>query len=85
MAQAGKPSGRTDIASILGILTAFAGIVGGLYMEGGSVWDIVQPTGAMIVMGGTLGAVLLSTPFGTVYRAVRRLKDTFHNRAEAPD
>ena len=49
-------SSRPDIASILGILVAFGGIVGGLLMEGGKVSDVTQVTAAIIVLGGTLGA-----------------------------
>ena len=85
MAKPATPASRTDFASILGIAIAVAGVIGGLYMEGGSVWDIVQPTGALIVLGGTVGAVLLSTPYGTVKRAVRRMAATFSERSEQPE
>jgi chemotaxis protein MotA len=85
MAKGAKPSGKLDFASILGILIAVSGIVGGLYWEGGSVWDIVQPTGALIVIGGTLGAVMLSTPFAAVKRSVSRMFSTFNDRSTAPE
>ena len=36
---------------------AFAGILGGLLIEGGKIKDIAQFTAALIVLGGTTGAV----------------------------
>ena len=48
---------RPDIASILGILVAVGGIIGGLVMEGGKVSDVTQVTAAIVVLGGTLANV----------------------------
>jgi len=67
----------TDKASIGGVLLAVAGIVAGLLLEGGHLGQIVQPTAAMIVFGGTLGAVLLQYPLSTVMDAVQRLAHVF--------
>ena len=47
------------------------GIVAGLLMEGGNLGQILQPTAALIVFGGTLGAVLLQFPLSTVLAAFR--------------
>jgi chemotaxis protein MotA len=66
-----------DKASIGGVLLAIAGIVAGLLMEGGNIGQIVQPTAALIVFGGTMGAVLLQFPLGTVAAAFRRLGHVF--------
>jgi chemotaxis protein MotA len=66
-----------DKASIGGVLLAVVGIVAGLLLEGGNLGQIVQPTAAMIVFGGTLGAVLLQFPLGTVVDAVKRLAHVF--------
>ena len=51
-----------DTGSFLGILLALAGIVLGLLIEGGHIGQILQPTAAMIVLGGTIGAVMLQFP-----------------------
>ena len=51
-----------DIASIGGIALALLGILAGMMVEGGSITQITQPTAAMIVFGGTLGAVMLQFP-----------------------
>ncbi len=66
-----------DKASIGGILLAVVGILAGLMLEGGNLGQIVQPTAAMIVFGGTLGAVLLQFPLRTVIAAFRRLAQVF--------
>ena len=51
-----------DKATWSGIVLALAGIVGGLLIEGGQLSQILQPTAALIVFGGTLGAVLIQFP-----------------------
>ena len=66
-----------DKASIGGVLLAIAGIVAGLWMEGGNIGQILQPTAALIVFGGTMGAVLLQFPLTTVAAAFRRMAHVF--------
>ncbi len=66
-----------DKASIGGLLVAIIGIVAGLLLEGGNLGQIFQPTAAMIVFGGTLGAVLLQFPLSTVTDACKRLAHLF--------
>jgi chemotaxis protein MotA len=66
-----------DKASIGGVLLAIVGIVAGLTMEGGNLGQILQPTAALIVFGGTMGAVLLQFPLGTVTTAMRRMSHVF--------
>ena len=66
-----------DKASVGGVLLAAVGIMAGLLLEGGNLGQIMQPTAAMIVFGGTLGAVLLQYPLSTVIGAVRRLAQVF--------
>ncbi len=66
-----------DKASIAGAFVAVAGILAGLTIEGGNVGQILQPTAALIVFGGTLGAVMLQFPFTTVIAAFRNLGSLF--------
>jgi len=66
-----------DKASIGGVVLALAGILAGLLIEGGSVSQILQPTAALIVFGGTIGAVLLQYPLTTVLAAFRSLAHIF--------
>jgi len=72
---------RPDIATISGLALALAGIIGGLLLEKGSIQDVAQGTAAMIVFGGTFGAVLVTTPMSHVLRAVRSLGTVFFERA----
>jgi len=63
--------------SIAGISVAIAGIVAGLLLEGGNLGQVLQPTAALIVFGGTLGAVLVQFSPRTVAAAFRGLGDLF--------
>ncbi len=62
-----------DILSILGILLALGAIVGGNLLEGGHTDSLLQLTAFIIVIGGTLGAVLLQTPVATFLHAIKML------------
>jgi len=66
-----------DKASCGGVILGLGGIVGGLLLEGGSISQVVQPTAAMIVFGGTFGAVLLQFPLPVVLSAAGRLAHVF--------
>jgi chemotaxis protein MotA len=74
------PGLRLDLASIFGIALAMLGIVGGLILEKGSIQDVAQGTAAMIVLGGTFGAVLVTTPMATILRAFRGIGAVFFDR-----
>ena len=75
---------RPDLATILGLILAIGGILGGLLMEGGSIRDISQVTAAIIVVGGTCGAVMISTPMHVLLGSVRRLVYVFVDKMETP-
>jgi len=62
-----------DLGTLLGIVIAVAGILIGQAIEGGSVLQILQPTAAMIVFGGTLGAVMISFPMSVLKQAAADL------------
>jgi chemotaxis protein MotA len=76
-----KPATRLDLATVGGIAVALAGIFGGLILEKGSVQDVAQTTAAMIVLGGTIGAVLVTTPLPIFLRALSGLSNVFFERA----
>lgn len=71
----GKLAGRIDWGTFIGLALAFGGILGGLVLEGGQVRDVTQITAAAIVLGGTLGAVLIGKPFDRVRSACSRLPE----------
>lgn len=66
-----------DFASVGGVLLAIIGIVGGLMIEGGSVAQITQPTAMMIVLGGTMGAVMLQFPMNIFLTALKQFMRIF--------
>ena len=81
-----KPSGRRpDLATLGGLALALAGILGGLVLEQGKVKDVAQITAAIIVLGGTLGAVMVTTPLGTLRSAAGKLSAVFFQTSYPPD
>ncbi len=66
-----------DIASIGGIILALAGILAGMMIEGGNISQITQPTAAMIVLGGTAGAVMLQFPMSIFLAACKDVVKVF--------
>jgi chemotaxis protein MotA len=74
-----------DKGTLTGITLAFGGIVVGLLVEGGRVSQVVQPTAALIVFGGTLGAVLVQFPMRQFLLAARALTTVFVAPRRAPE
>lgn len=62
-----------DKLTLAGILIALSAIVGGNVLEGGHTHSLVQLTAFVIVMGGTLGAIMVQTRLGTFMRAIRMI------------
>jgi chemotaxis protein MotA len=79
-----KPGTRIDFGSIAGLAVALLGILGGLVMEGGKLRDVAQITAALIVLGGTSGAVLISMPMSVVAGALRRFAGVFRETGDPP-
>ena len=78
-----EPKARPDFATIGGLLLAIGGIAGGLVMEGGRLRDVAQITSAMIVLGGTIGAVMITTPLSVLIRAGKQLRHVFLSSTES--
>ncbi|HWZ83282.1 MAG TPA: flagellar motor protein [Terriglobales bacterium] len=72
-----------DTATLAGLVLALGGIILGLILEGGNVGQLLQPTAAMIVFGGTLGAVLINFPMAVVLRAFRRVANMFQEPGDS--
>ena len=70
-----------DKSSFAGLFVALGGILLGLILEGGKLGQVVQPTAALIVFGGTLGAVMLQFPLRVIVAAFRRLGQVFFTRS----
>jgi chemotaxis protein MotA len=80
-----KPRAKADLATIAGLVIAGGGIVGGLLLEGGKLSDVAQFTAGMIVLGGTVGAVMVSTPLPVLLGAARRFAGVFLDRTPPMD
>jgi chemotaxis protein MotA len=74
-----------DKATWGGVLLALGGIIAGLLLEGGNLSQVVQPTAAMIVFGGTAGAVLIQFPLPVVLEAFGRLVQVFIEPKRDPE
>src|ERR1700722_14564122 len=79
-----KTVGKLDWATVGGLALGLGGIVGGLLLEGGSIAEIVAPTAMLIVLGGTLGAVMVSTPVHLLRGATRMLASVFLEKMDPP-
>lgn len=66
-----------DFASIIGLLIGLFAIWGGQMLESGTTASIIHPTAAIIVFGGTIGAVLLNFPFKVILNALISIKKVF--------
>ena len=51
-----------DVNSVIGVVIALVAVFGGQMLEGGHAGSLLQLTAFTIVLGGTLGAVLLQSP-----------------------
>lgn len=64
-----------DIFSILGLVIGVGFILTAQAMEGGNVTQLLQVTAAMIVLGGTAGALVGSFPVDDLKLAIASIKD----------
>ncbi|MDX2022103.1 MAG: flagellar motor protein [Deltaproteobacteria bacterium] len=71
-----------DILSIGGIVFAIACILGGQALEGGHAGSLVQATAAIIVVGGTIGAVAVAFPMADFMRGVKMLGLIFGSKKD---
>ncbi|MDR4653186.1 MAG: flagellar motor protein [Nitrosomonas sp.] len=69
---------KIDISSILGIAVALVAIMGGQMLEGGHVGALIQFAAFVIVVGGTVGAVLLQSPVRTLISGIKMSKWVFY-------
>ena len=74
-----------DKSTFGGIILACLGIIFGLILDGGKVAQLIQPTAALIVIGGTVGAVMVQFPLRIVLQAFAHLKDIFFNSQPESD
>jgi len=66
-----------DILSFAGIILAFVAILGANLLDGGHLEQLFQLTAFLIVVGGTVGAVMLQTSFPVFMRAITMVRWIF--------
>jgi chemotaxis protein MotA len=74
-----------DKSTFIGITIALVGVGIGSVLEGGKLAQLLQPTAALIVLGGTIGAVMVQFPSRIVFQAFVQLKNVFLNAAPEAD
>ena len=60
-----------DFLSLIGLIVGISAILIGQYLEGGTISTLINGPAMLIVLGGTLGAVMLQSPFATFMRSMR--------------
>ena len=70
-----RPHRRIDLFFILGLVVALGTIIAGVAVAGISIAFFFQPAGALIVIGGTLGVMLVTTPRASLINSFRRVVD----------
>lgn len=71
--------------TFLGLIVGFGAIIFGQILEGGHLSDLIQGTAALIVLGGTLGAVLVSTPLDDLQTGLTLTKEAFFSSEISPE
>lgn len=69
-----------DMVTLFGLLVALVGIIGGQILEGGHVSSLMQLTAGLIVIGGTAGAVMVSTTRKDLMTGLRLLRLGFTDK-----
>jgi chemotaxis protein MotA len=66
-----------DLATIIGLVMGFGAVFGGAALEGVHLKALIQPTAAMIVLGGTFGATFICFPLSAIISAFKEAKTAF--------
>lgn len=66
-----------DKISVAGLVLGISAILLGQMLEGGHVSSLLQPTAFLIVIGGTVGAVMLQSPLAIFMNGLRMVRWVF--------
>jgi chemotaxis protein MotA len=73
-----------DKATLIGLILGIGAVIGGQTLEGGHIGSIMQVTAAIIVFGGTFGAVFVSYPFHDVLASFKEIKKIIKEPIQNP-
>ncbi len=74
-----------DKLSVIGVVLALFAIVGGSILKGAGVGGLVNPAAFVIVLVGTLAAIMLHTPMATFRHALKILRWAFKPPRHDPE
>ncbi len=74
-----------DLATIIGLILGFGAVFGGAVLEGVHIGALISPTSALIVLGGTFGAVFISFPLSACINGFKDVKTAFLPPKMDPD
>ncbi len=72
-----------DIATIIGLLAAF-GLMLSAILQGGSLMIFIDIASLLIVIGGTIGTVLVHFPLGDILGAFNVARKAFFHKSSSP-
>lgn len=73
-----------DLATIAGLLIGFGALVVTVFMEGGSIGDLISPSAMILIIGGTLGATLIGYRKGELRQVPRLMLSAFISQEKNP-
>ncbi|MCP5151529.1 MAG: flagellar motor protein PomA [Ectothiorhodospiraceae bacterium] len=73
-----------DLATLIGLLAALGVIVGAI-ATGGDFMLFINVPSLLIVIGGTIGSVLMKFPLGTFFGAFKVAMKAFLHKSESPE
>lgn len=68
--------------AIIGIVVVILAILGGYLMEHGPLLVLVQPAELLIILGASIGTLLIATPFPTIQRLLKGLAGVFRGNVQ---
>ncbi|MER3458084.1 MAG: flagellar motor protein [Chloroflexota bacterium] len=66
-----------ELSTLIGLLAGFGALMAAVFMEGGTPAELVGPSAALIVFGGTIGAALISFPLKRVIAVPKLIANSF--------
>jgi chemotaxis protein MotA len=66
-----------EISTPVGLVLGFGALIGGFVIEGGSPFSLLSPSAALIVIGGTIAATLVSFPLKNVITLPKLIMQAF--------
>jgi chemotaxis protein MotA len=78
-----KETTKRDFGAFAGFAIAAAAVAGGFILERGRIGDLGNPGAALLVIGGTIGAVVIGTPRSILASSLRRCRGLLSRESKA--